>query len=141
MSILSAAIYTRLANDAILSEMLTTYASAPAIFTTRPVPGDATPPYLVTAGDVADAANDSKNSLGRETRRDVSIFAPANGSAALIEQIAERVRVVLHRQALSIAGYRWLISECSGPVANDGDGYYGRVVTVRVVTERIEETS
>lgn len=138
MSALTAAIYDRLAGDPELVAMLATYRGEPAVFTTDPAPGDATLPFIVTAGHVVDTSFDTKTTLGREIWRDVRCYAEADGSAALIESIAERVRALLHRQPLTIEGFGVWLSECSGPIASDDTEAYGRIVTVRLVMQMEE---
>ncbi len=135
MSILTAAIYDKLANDATLTAMLATYGDLPAIFTTDPVPGSAELPYIVTAGEVSQSPFDTKQTRGRNAIRDVRCYAAADGSAVLIEAIAERVRALLHRQALTIDGFSWMLSDCTGPIVADDDEVYGRIVSVGVIAQ------
>jgi hypothetical protein len=130
---LTAAIHARLSGDATLAAMLASYKGAPAVFTTDPAPGDALLPYIVTAGQVSDAAFDTKTVSGRQLWRDVRCYASADGSAAEVEAIAERVRVLLHRQVLTIPDFVVFVAECSGPIAADEEQAYGRVVTVRMM--------
>jgi hypothetical protein len=94
-------------------------------------------PYIITAGAVAQTAADTKTTLGREVVRDVRCYTAASGSAQVVEAMAERVRELLHRQALTIAGFVWVLAECSGPMAADEQDAYGRVVTVRMVVGEI----
>ena len=129
---LSAGIYGRLAGDGELAALLATYDGEPAIFTSDPAPGDAVLPYIVTAGAVSDVPFDTKDHIGRQVMRDVRCYAAANGSTAVVEQIAERVRVLLHRQPLEVDGEGWLMSNCTGPIAMDDLEAYGRVVTLMV---------
>jgi hypothetical protein len=130
MSILTAALFNHLAGDGPLTAMLTDYKSGPGIFTIDPVPGDAVLPYIVTAGEVTQTPWDTKNTRGRFILRDVRIYAPADGSVVLVEAIAERVRSLLHRQTLTIAGFKWIISDVSGPIVADEPGVYGRILTL-----------
>lgn len=130
---LTAAIYDRLVTDATLAAMLATYGEDVAIFTTDPTPGDAELPYIVSAGEVAARSFDTKTTRGREVWRDIRCYAPATGSAVLVEQIAERVRALLHRHALVVAGHETWVAEVSGPIAADEEDAYGRVVTVRLI--------
>jgi len=139
---LTQAIYDRLAGDGELGGMLADYNGSPAIFTTEPAPGDAVLPYIVTAGEVAQAPFDTKTSLGRNVLRDVRCYAPGEGSAVLVEAIAERVRFLLHRQPLSIAGFDWVISDVAGPIAADEGGggspdVYGRILTLSLMAQEI----
>lgn len=135
MSVLTAAFYDRLAGDAALAALLTTYNGEPAVFTTDPAPGDARPPYVVTAGDVSQAAFDTKTTRGRTIMRDVRCYGSASGSAAIVEAIAERVRALFHRQELAIADFEWVWAECAGPIVADERDAYARIVTVRLTVE------
>jgi len=127
---LTAAIYDKLTADATLTAMLTSYNGSPAVFTIDPVPGDAVRPYLVTAGEAVQTPFDTKTTRGRDVIRDVRCYADADGSAVVIEAIAERVRAVLHRQPLTIAGFDWILSDCSGPIVADERDVYGRIISV-----------
>jgi len=131
MDALTEGMYDRLTGDETLAAMLAEWQGAPAVFTVEPVPPDAELPYLVTAGQVADAAFDTKTTRGRALMRDVRCYAEADGST-LIETIAERVRALLHQHRLAIEGYDTLIATASGPVAANESEVYGRVVTVRL---------
>ena len=131
------AIYDRLSGDGTLAGLLAEYRGRPAVFTTEPAPGDAVLPYIVAAGDVAQAAFDTKTTRGRTITRDVRCYAAASGSARTVTAIAERVRHLLHRRALEIDNFVWVMAECSGPMAADGQDAYGRIVTVRMVAEEL----
>jgi len=135
MSALSEAIYDLMTGDPTLEGLLATYRGAPAFFTTDPAPGDATMPYGVSAGEVAVAPWDTKTTLGREVWRDVRFYADADGSAVTVEALAERARALLHRQTLSVDGFRMVVAECSGPIAADEDDAYGRILTIRLILE------
>ena len=135
MSVITAAIQDLLAGDGTLEAMLSTYGGEPAVFTVDPAPGDADLPYIVTAGDVSVAPFDTKTTRGRTITRDVRCYASASGSAMTVEAMAERVRALLHRQELTIAGFVWVWAECTGPIAADERDAYGRIVTVRMTVE------
>lgn len=135
MSILTAAIYDHLAADATLTGLLAAYNGEPAIFTIDPAPGDAVLPYIVTAGEVSQSPFDTKNSRGRDVRRDVRCYTAASGSAAAVEAIAERVRFLLHRQWFAITDHVWVLAECLGPIVADEVDAHGRIVTVRMIVE------
>lgn len=128
---LTAALYDLLAGDATLVALLATYGGHPAVFTIDPAPGEAELPYVVAAGHVSDTAFDTKTENGREVFRDVRCYAAADGSALTVEDIAERVRELLHRQTITLAGFGMVVAECSGPIAADEEDVYGRVVTIR----------
>jgi hypothetical protein len=137
MSILTAAIFNKLAGDASLIVMLGEYKGAPCIFTTDPVPGDAPLAYIVTAGEVTQSPWDTKTTRGRSLIRDVRCYTEADGSAVLIEAIAERVRSLLHRQALVIGGFQWIISSCDGPIVADESGAYGRILSLSLTAQEV----
>ena len=134
---LTAAIYNRLAGDAMLTALLAEYNGQPAVFTTDPAPGNAVLPYIVSAGQVAVSPSDTKTTRGRQVWRDVRCYAPSTGSAVLIEQIAERVRELLHRHRLEVSGYEVYICEASGPVGADEDDAYGRIVSLRLIAQEV----
>ena len=129
--------YECMAGDPTLAAMLATYKGAPAVFTTDPVPGDALLPYIVTAGEVVGTPFDTKTSRGRTVWRDVRCYDNANGSAVQVELMAERVRALFHRQAISITDFEWIWGECSGPIVADELKAYGRVVTVKITIEEV----
>jgi len=124
------AIYDALAGDATLVGLLATYQSNPAIFTADPAPGDASLPYIVSAGAVAQTPADTKTTLGRDVLRDVRCYADAAGGAGPVEAIAEQVRAVLHRQPLTIAGFTWILSNVTGPIVADERDVYGRILSL-----------
>lgn len=132
MSILTAAIYDVLAGDAQLVGMLESYKGLPGVFTTHPVPGDAQAPYVVTVGEVVQVPFDTKTSRGRDLIRDVRAYAPANGDNVTVEAIIERARWLLHRRPLAVAGFGWVLSNVTGPIAVDESNYYGRSISVSV---------
>jgi hypothetical protein len=137
------ALYDTLTGDATLAALLATYEGAAAVFTTDPAPEDATLPYIVTAGAVAQTPYDTKdaNYRGRTLMRDVRCYADADGSAATVEAIAERVRALLHRQAITVEDWAICVAECMGPIAADEPDAYGRVVTIRWIVMEAEDGS
>ena len=137
MSAITQAIRDRLAGDPVLRSMLATYDGEPAIFTAPP-PGDAPYPMIVTMGQVSDEPDDTKNSRGREIRRDISCYTEATGSMEDVEAIAERVRQLFHRAPIQVPGYHVWLSEVSGPILGETDGsVYGLVLTLRLRMEEV----
>lgn len=130
MSVLTAAVYDRMANDATLTALLATYQGEPAIFTIQPVPGDASMPYIVTTGEMSQAPFDTKVERGRRAFRDVRCYATADGTAVTIEEIAERVRTLFHRYSLTVSGFGVVVANVVGPVEADEQDAYGRILTV-----------
>lgn len=135
MSATREAFRDRLAGDATLAGLLNTYGGEPAVFTVDPAPGDATLPYIVTAGEVSVAPFDTKTTRGRTIVRDIRCYDAADGSAITVEAIAERARALFHRQEITVAGYKWILSECTGPIVADERDAYGRIVSVRMILE------
>lgn len=135
MSVFTQAIYNVLANDYDLAALLATYGGVPAVFTTDPVPVDATLPYIIAVGDVVNTSFDTKNSRGREIWRDVRCYTDNTGSDAAVEAIAERVRAILHRQEVVISGYNWIMTDVNGPIAANESDAKGRVVTVKIIAQ------
>lgn len=137
MSILTPSFYSLLAADTTLTDMLAQYEDLPAIFTIDPVPGNADLPYIVTPGEISQVPFDTKLSQGRNLIRDVRCYTPANGSSILVEAIAERVYFLLHRKEISISGYQWLISDCTGPIVANEQDVYGRIISLNLIAQAI----
>lgn len=135
MSVLTAAMYDQMAGDGTLAGLLSTYDEEVAVFTTDPAPGNAILPYIVTAGESVQMPWDTKTTRGRQAWRDVRCYADANGSAVVVEAIAERVRALFHRVELTVAGFEWVWAECSGPIVADEQDAYGRIVTVKLTLQ------
>jgi hypothetical protein len=130
MGNLTESIHARLSGDASLASLLATYRGAPAVFTAD-VPEDAELPYVVAVGEVTYEPFDSKTTRGRRLTRDARCYAPAGGSAIVVEQIAERVRALLHRYRLEVDGFQVLVAVAQGPTQADEPEAYGRIVSVR----------
>jgi hypothetical protein len=132
VSALSAAFYTALSGNAAITNVLSTFDGRAAIFTYEPVPKDVEGNYIVTAGEISDLANDTKNSTGRIVQRDIKIWCPASGSSLAIESLAEAVRTLFHRSSLSVTGFKTIYVSCSGPRDIGDADYYGRVIEVEI---------
>ena len=137
MSILTSALYDQLAGDITLTALLGIYKGSPAIFTTDPAPGDAEPPYIVTVGEITQAPADTKTTRGRSLIRDVRCYTKADGSAVVIETIAERIYALLHRQKFMIDGYQIVIANCGGPIVADEKDYYGRIISLSLTAQEV----
>lgn len=131
-SVFTAAFLTKLHNDATLTGKLSTFNAKPAIFATR-APEAAALPYVVLPGSVSHEGFDTKTTLGHDILKDIGCYAEESGSPVLVEDIAERVRTLFHRQTIAVVGFTPMICLASGPIVNDGDRVYGRIVTVRLV--------
>lgn len=117
LSVLTAAIYNKLANDATLTALLATYRSNPAIFTADLIPEDALMPYVVLDNTWAQVDIGAKdNALDREISRDIRVYILRRYSIQQLEAIVERIRVLLHRVVLTVTGYTNIISIVKGPI-------------------------
>jgi len=133
---LTVGLYTALAGDGTLTALLNTYRTAPGIFTSFPIPADATFSgnlgYIVAHTIVADLGDDDTDQNGRMVTRDIHCFTKATGSVAAVEAIAERVRTVLHRNPITVSGFKNIQTLCQGPVdLPTDDTLYGRLVTAQ----------
>ncbi|NIU01085.1 MAG: hypothetical protein GWN01_09215 [Nitrosopumilaceae archaeon] len=139
MSVITKAIFDRMANDTILTNQLGVYASAPSIFTKIPLPSDFDTklhaPYILTTGEVSvdPGPTDVKNASGRELLRDIRTFAPIKDSPSIVESITERIRDLFHRQNFIITGFTIIVSEITGPVVADEEDVIGRIQTLRLM--------
>lgn len=129
------ALYDLLAADPVLVGLVGRYRGGPAIFTARPIPSDATMPYVIIEGPAEDTAistlDDSE--VGRRIARDILAFGLASGSTQAIHRLAERVRTVLHGASVSIDGFSRGRVLASGPIQlSADDDTYGRIVTAHM---------
>lgn len=133
MSVVTDAVAGVLSGDAVLAALLSTFEGAPAVFSARPAPDGAVPPFVITEGSVADLPDDTLGRFGREITRDISVWFPASDDPTNLEAAAERIRTLFHHRPLSVAGYHHVMTRASGPISvvTDGDEQ-GRVVTIIV---------
>lgn len=128
-------LYDLLVADAVLTAQLAKYAGQPAIFTIRPIPADAAMPYVIIEGPSADVAVRTlgEAEVRREITRDVSIFGPATGSSRAVQDIAERVRTVLHGASVMVDGFARGRATATGPIQLSADeDTYGRLVSAHL---------
>jgi hypothetical protein len=133
MSAITQAIYNSLVGNAGLVALLASYKGNPAVFTSDPRPGNSELPCIVTVGEVLQNPSDTKTCLGREVWRDIRCYAPPAGSDELIEDIAEAVRAIFHRQIVPISGYNIIISRVDGPLVANEDRAQGRLLTIKMI--------
>lgn len=140
MSAINEGIYERMANDATLTGYISTYNGAPAIFTVDPVPTDAELPFITANEDIVAVPWDTKTKQGRDFSRNIRAYTEATGSRVLLDDIAERIRFLFHRQAdqINIDGYKVIICDVQGPefVATDPRAY-GLELEVRFVIQEL----
>lgn len=131
--------YERMVEDADLDEMLARSViepAKPAVYSTVPVPPGARMPYAVIVAPISDEPDDTFDAEYRRPWVDLHAYDSrpdaGSGSTARVNDIAERIRALFHGQYYAdVPGTRVLSMRCSGPVANDGDHAFGRVITAR----------
>jgi len=136
MSAQTAAIITALKGDATLQGLMGSYGGASAWFSIMPTPGDADRPLGVVR-PVSDPGEglqyEAKDFYSREMEYEIDIFTDANGSVVALENVAERVRTLFHRQALSVTGFDTVGVYASGPIELPTDHTaYGRRVNLKL---------
>jgi hypothetical protein len=131
MKVLREAFVVRLLDTPDVASRLSTILSVPAIFTRRPIPEMARPPYVIVGGPVTDEPWDTKTTVGREILTDIFVYAEETGDESLVEEIAEAAREAIHRKPVAAVGYGVLVQRVSGPLEAPASGLYGRVISVR----------
>lgn len=128
------AFYDTLAADSNLVALLSTFNGQPAIFTGRTIPPDADRPYIHTHGEISQEPDEeAKDTTGRTIVRDIWVVADDEGSADLVEEIAEIVRSLFDRAVLALGSAQWR-TVASGPrmgETDDKSGLQARIVSVR----------
>ena len=128
-----------------ITNFLSQWNSAPAVFTRRPIPTDATYPLIVVAPDVAHADFDGLKARREIITKDVFIYGrvaaagTADDHTRRVEAMAGLLRELFHRQrhALGNTAYHVVSINVIGPLTapTDTDTIVGRVVTLIVRTE------
>ena len=135
-------IYNRLSSDAHLRNMLGTFDDLPSVFTAAPIPEMATYPFVWINASVSDIDAPVKNGTGRIVVSSIGVYSHANGDIDAVEEPAEYIRGVLSsvekKGDTLVRGWRVTGSVPSGPVANDLDDLYGRVVSIEFTMFRPE---
>jgi len=131
---LSRSIVDYLRSDTILSDKLGSFMGHAAVFSSFPVPSNTEKPFIVTVS-ISDVDLDTKNRTVREILQDISIYDDQDGSPIVIEEISEYLREKF-RAPFVVPDWTMSGLSLSGPVLNDSDDYYGRVLTARVVLDR-----
>lgn len=137
---LDKAIYERMANDATLTSLITTYEGGPAIFTVDPIPTDAEFPFVVANEDIAFPNFDTKTKQGFDLTRNVKVFTLANGSRKLLGQIADRLQFLFHKQEdlIQVDGFKVIIANMRGPrITPTDERVYGVELELRLVIQEL----
>lgn len=139
MSALAKGLYDGLRGESTITADLPAYEGGFSIFNTSPIPPDAPWPMIVFTVAQGWENFDTKTTTGHEIFIDIGVFDEASGSTVIIDRLAEAVRDFLHRNltALTIAGFNLRIISATGPISNDVEKVYGRMVSLRLVIEEI----
>lgn len=133
MKVLQDAIFDRLAGSATITAGIGTFQGVPAIFTRFPIPGGAPARRITISSSISDDPWDTKTSTGREVITDITVWTEESGDPSLVESLAEEVRALFHREPVDVTGYGNFIAVVGGPIENDDDQMYGRVISMRHV--------
>lgn len=129
---LRAALYTALAGASAVTSKIATYGGSPAIFTARPVPADASRPYLAISM-VADPSENIITDARRRAVYDIAAVLDYTGSAAATDALSEAIRSALHRQPLAISGAHHIETRVIGVAEAQTDATLtGVVLTVEI---------
>ncbi len=119
-----------------ITSKLGEYKGSPAIFTRRPVPGDA-PNRLITIGPIiTKGEEDAVNDYRPVVVIDVIMFGEAERDYRDVETAADLIYQTFHRERGSISVTNYAVTEirATGPVPVQGDGIdtIGRAVTLTI---------
>lgn len=134
------AIYSRLRADSTLTGLLAaSVGGGSAVYSGSLVPGNAVLPYIAINGPISDVPDDTFDAQYRGSLWDIHCYDHrpdgGGGSVARVNSIAERVRTLLHRQPLTLAGDpRNLVCAVEMVSINDDSSAFGRVVQLRLLT-------
>ena len=134
---LTEAIYNRLINQPALMDLLTPYNGNPGVFTSSPVPEDASMPYIAVSPVWHNENLSTFEDLIVRVSREIWLLWPATGSSLQIERAGEMVRRAFNPPLLELPGWRVFGQSASLPVFNPADtDILSRVVTLRVLAEQ-----
>lgn len=139
---LSEPLRTAIIGEIAITGSLAVFANAPAVFTRRPVPSEATFPMICVSPDIMISDADGLSSLRPVVTRDVTVYGQQDSAYRLVEDVGYLLRELFHRrkQSISVVGYHVVDIVASGPrpAPVDDDKLVGRVVTLTV---RLQKTS
>jgi hypothetical protein len=132
---LAAPIRNALIGNGPLCALLALWNGEPAIFTRRPVPGDAAYPFILVSPDISIGDEDGLKSLRPTPRRDIGIYGLQPDDYRKVEAAGYLIRTQFHKQrfAVEIPGYRVVQISVTGPMAApvDNANEVGRACLLR----------
>lgn len=125
--------------DPNLAVMLGEFNGRASIFPGSPIPEGATSPFVVIQGASSDSSFGIKGTMARDVTTDIGIYSEANGNVLEVDQPAEYLRWKLegfNQTDEFVRNWETPITEVFGPIQNDQEDLYGRVLSVRFVMLR-----
>lgn len=121
MDVLRQAIYDTLNADGTLTALLSTYGSAAdATIVDGFFPPEDMELPIIKYSVIADANDDSKTTTMRVITVDFEIMTSTADDPVTI---AERVRTLLHRVAITVTGWTNIVTEVNGPIEGSFDDH------------------
>lgn len=132
---LAGPIRSALIGFAAIADELAEYGGEPAVFTKRPIPGDATYPLILVGPDIAITDEDALNSARPIVVRDVTIFGEQPDQYRIVEAMGYLARGLFHRKRFAVVVPNFHVVEivAHGPVVapTDDDNHLARLVSLR----------
>lgn len=114
---------------------LGTWKNQPSVHTRRPAPKDAGYPMIMVSPNITKGDQDLMNAFVEVIQRDIAVYGEAVDHYRIVEQIAEEVRVLFHRQKiLEVADSHVIDITATGPIPGptDDDSKIARIVTLTI---------
>ncbi len=126
--------------DPNLASMIGSYLGGSSVFPFSPIPEDATNPFVVVGGPIADSEYGVKREDVREVTVDVGVYGDANGDYEAVARPADYIRRKIRsweRVEYAVINWNVISVNAAGPLENDLDDLYGRVVSFTFILERL----
>lgn len=126
-----------LLGNAAIADLLASYQDYPAVFTSRPVPGDAPYPQAVVSPDISVGNQDYLVGQLPMVRRDISFYGAQPDDYRTVEALAYKARVLFHRNRFAIdltPNYAVIDIVAGGPIPApvDDKNFVGRMVLLQL---------
>lgn len=131
-----------LIGSASIMGLLPSYLGAPAVFTKRPVPGDAPYPMVVISDDITNREQDGISDFRPLIVRDIAVYHTNEQASNFrsIDDIAQFIRTLFHRQRSSMTVTDWNVVDVQASVPFfvqfQQDQITGRIVQLSVLMAR-----
>ncbi len=133
---------TAVIGHAPVTAKLSAYKGSWPVFTRRPAPADATPPYVMVSPDISSTNQDGINDERPVLVRDISVYGMNDTPAkyVTVEEIGYLLHHLFHSQRLSITVPGWHVIQITSrgpiPVPADDDKMVGRMVSLTIELAR-----